>query len=254
MINRDEIINYLKEFSEKKNYVNAMWLEGADGVNRVDEYSDIDFWFDVDKEYQESFLYECIEELQKLGNIDSRVDMIREVIAQSNIHLENTSEYLTLDLCVQSHQVRGYDATCYTKNDIAELPLVLFDKKNIVTFKEADPVDVEKIKDIFVNSKNRILQESRVTKYIYRNQYLEAYMEYMKIIADPLVVIARLIYTPRHYEYELCHISNHLPMDVVKELEQLYKVTSFDDIKNKIVVAGSLLEKYEKQIKEKYNF
>ena len=42
-----------------------MWLEGADGLNKVDEYSDIDFWFDVKKEHQESFLYECIKELEK---------------------------------------------------------------------------------------------------------------------------------------------------------------------------------------------
>lgn len=64
MLSRDEIIKFMKEFSQNKPYVNAMWLEGADGVNKVDEYSDIDFWFDVKKEYQESFLYECIEELK----------------------------------------------------------------------------------------------------------------------------------------------------------------------------------------------
>ena len=87
MLKREEIIEYIKNFSIKKDYVNAMWLEGADGINNVDEYSDIDFWFDVKKEYQESFLEECVNEFSKLGKIDSRVDDIREVIAQSNIHL-----------------------------------------------------------------------------------------------------------------------------------------------------------------------
>ena len=76
-----------------------LWLEGADGIDKVDEYSDIDFWFDVDKEHQESFLYECISELERLGRIDFRVD-----------------------------EIRGLDVTCFIKNDIAELPLVLFDK------------------------------------------------------------------------------------------------------------------------------
>ena len=55
MLNRYEIIDTLKKFGENKTYVNAMWLEGADGIDKVDEYSDIDFWFDVDKEHQESF-------------------------------------------------------------------------------------------------------------------------------------------------------------------------------------------------------
>lgn len=253
MLDRKIIIEFLKEFSESKSYVNAMWLEGADGINKVDEYSDIDFWFDVDKEYQESFLYECIEELKKLGKIDSRVDEVRDVIAQSNIHLENTSKYLTLDICIQSHQKRGLDVTCFIKNDIAELPFVLFDKKNIITYKEEYELDLEKIKSVFENSKYRILQMSRVEKYINRGQFLEAYMKYIENVADSLVVIARLIYTPRHYGYGLCHISEHLPSELILELEDLYKIKSFDDIKNNLDKANELLIRYEKQFMEKYN-
>ena len=253
MIDRNEIIATLKNFSENKDYVNAMWLEGADGIDKVDEYSDIDFWFDVDKEHQESFLYECISELEKLGRIDSRVDEIREVIAQSNIHLENTSKYLTLDICIQSHEIRGLDVTCFIKNDIAELPLVLFDKNGIITYKEEYELDLNKIKSVFENNKYRILQMSRVEKYIHRNQYLEAYMKYIENVANPLVVIARLIYTPRHYGYELCHISDHLPKDVVEELESLYKVKDFNDIKSNLDKASKMLDMYEKRFIEKYN-
>ncbi len=251
MLSRDEIIKFMKEFSQNKPYVNAMWLEGADGVNKVDEYSDIDFWFDVKKEYQESFLYECIEELKKLGSIDSRVDEIRAEIAQSNIHLANTSEYLTLDICVQSHEIRGYDVTCYVKNDIAELPFILFDKDHIISFKEYE-VDIDKLKSIFEHNKNKILQMSRVKKYIRRDQYLETYMKYIENIADPLVQIVRLIYTPRHYDYGLCHITDHLPKEVVEELQVLYRVTNLKDIEDNLEHASSLLEKYEKQINEKY--
>lgn len=254
MLERNEIIEYLKRFSENKSYVHAMWLEGADGINKVDEYSDIDFWLDVDKEHQESFLYECIEELKKIGNIDSRVDNIRENIAQSNIHLANTSEYLTLDICIQSHEIRGKEVTCFIKNDIAELPLVIFDKANIITYKDNYEIDIEEIKTIFENNKYRIRQMSRVEKYIKRNQYLEAYLKYIENIADPLVIIARLIYTPRHYSYGLCHISNHLPYSVVKDLEQLYTVTNFNDIKTNLIKANELLEKYEQELQEKYKF
>ena len=56
-ITRERIIEYLRDFTSSKDYVFAMWLEGADGLDKVDGYSDIDFWFDVKKEYQESFLY-----------------------------------------------------------------------------------------------------------------------------------------------------------------------------------------------------
>ena len=40
-ITRERIIEYLKDFALPKDYVFAMWLEGADGLNEVDEYSDM---------------------------------------------------------------------------------------------------------------------------------------------------------------------------------------------------------------------
>ncbi len=251
MIGRNQIINCLRDFCIGKEYVNAMWLEGADGVNKVDEYSDIDFWFDVKKDFQESFLYECIEKLQELGTLDSRVYEIRSDIAQCNVHLADTSEYLTLDLCVQSHEIRGKDVTCYVKNDIAELPLVIFDKSGIITYTDYTP-NIEEIESVFQNNKSRMLQMSRVMKYINRKQYLEAYMKYIENIADSLVKIARLIYTPRHYEYVLCHISDHLPKETVNELSQFYQVTDFHDISNNLQKAKLLLNQYEIILQQKY--
>lgn len=252
MLDRNTIIGYLKDFSQTKEYVHAMWLEGADGVNRVDEYSDIDFWFDVDEYYQESFLQECIDKLGELGRIDSRVEDIREEIAQCNIHLANTSEYLTLDVCVQSHDIRGLDVTCYVKDDIAELPLVIFDKSNIISYRDYE-IDIEKIKSVLENNKSKIMQMSRVDKYIKRGEYLEAYMKYIDNIANPLVIIARLIYTPRHYDYVLCHISDHLPESIVLELESFYKITCLEDIKDNLSKAKMVLERYENEIKKKYD-
>lgn len=251
-LTREKIIEYLRDFAFSKDYVFAMWLEGADGLGKVDEYSDIDFWFDVKKEHQESFLYECVEELQRLGEMDSRDDEIRETIAQSNIHLANTSEYLTLDVCVQSHEIRGLDVTCFVKNDLAERPLILFDKGNIISFKDATELNVEELRKIFSNNKNRIAQSSRVTKYIKRNQYGEAYLKYIENIADPLVVIARSIYTPSHIGYGLCHINDHLPREMVEKLENFYRVGSFEDIENNISKARELLGALERQFAEKY--
>lgn len=250
MLDRNQIIEHLKNFAFSKDYVFAMWLEGADGLNQVDEYSDIDFWFDVEKSHQESFLNECVEELSKLGKIDSRVDDIRTEIAQSNIHLENTSEYLTLDICVQSHEIRGASGSTFYKNDLAERPLILFDKSNVIVYKDHHDLDVDKIKAIFATNKNRILQESRVKKYLNRGQYLEAYSKYLDNIANPLATIARLIYTPNHTDYELCHISNHLPKEVVVQLEKLYQVKTLEDITNNLSYARELLATYEQEFQK----
>ena len=77
-------------------------------------------------------------------------------------------------------------------------------------------------------------------------------MKYIDNIAEPLVVISRLIYTPRHYNYKLCHISNHLPKDEVDKLESLFKVSNFNDIEKNLDIADSLLNEYEKLINKKY--
>jgi len=248
-LNRDFIINYIKEYSISKDYVYAMWLEGADGLNKADEYSDLDIWFDVKDSMRDSFIEELVSKLSELGRIASRMNKVTSEIFQSNIHLENTSEFLTIDLAAQNDS-RDRDATCFTKGSITEVPLIIFDRKNIISFKEPDLVDKDLLKKVYEEKKNRILQYSRVTKYIKRDQYLECFMEYDKQVVKPIVTIARIIYTPEIYDYELCHISRHLPKDVVEKMEQLYKVSSFDDIEKNIALSLEMLDLFDEKFKE----
>jgi hypothetical protein len=76
-------------------------------------------------------------------------------------------------------------------------------------------------------------------------------MEYEKQILKPIVTIARIIYTPDIYDYELCHISRHLPKDIVDKIAQLYKVNSFDDIDRNIKVALEMLNNFEEEFARK---
>lgn len=243
-IDRNYIVDFIKEFSISKDYVYAMWLEGADGLNQVDEYSDLDIWFDVEDSKRDFFVEELVENLSTLGKIDSKMNKVNLEIYQSNIHLENTSEYLTIDLAAQNDS-RDRDSTCFVKGSITELPKIIFDKKNVISFKEKENVDKGLLKQIFEEKKNRILQYSRVVKYIKRSQYLECFMEYDKQILKPIVTIARIIYTPEIYDYELCHISRHLPENVIEKIEKLYKVSSFKDIEKNIKLALKLLVVFE---------
>ena len=76
-------------------------------------------------------------------------------------------------------------------------------------------------------------------------------MEYEKQILRPIVTIARIIYTPYIYDYELCHISRHLPDDIVKKIEVLYKVNSFEDIERNISLALDILKEFEQEYEAK---
>lgn len=245
-LDRNYIIDYIKKYAMSKDYVYAMWLEGADGLNQVDEYSDLDFWFDVEDSKRDLFINNLVDYLSLLGKVDSRMDQSTKEIYQSNIHLENTSEYLTIDLAAQNDS-RDRNNTCFTNGSITEVPKVIFDRKNIITFQNQSKINQDELNKVFDEKKNRILQYSRVTKYVKRDQYLECFMKYEKQILKPIITIARIIYTPYIYDYELCHISRHLPEEVVKNLEVLYKVNSFGDIEKNISLALDMLKKFEEE-------
>lgn len=83
------------------------------------------------------------------------MDQSTKEIYPSNIHLENTSEYLTVDLAAQNDS-----RDCFTNGSITELPKVIFDKKQIITFQDENKIDWEKLNTIFKEKKNRILQYS----------------------------------------------------------------------------------------------
>lgn len=247
MIDRNYIIDYVKKYVESKDYVYAMWLEGADGLGEVDEYSDLDFWFDVEDNKRDAFIDDLVNQLSLIGKIDSRVNSVTSDIYQSNIHLENTIEYLTIDLAAQNDS-RDRKDTCFINGSITEVPKIVFDRKNIITFKDQDDINIDELYEIFMEKKNRILQYSRVAKYIKRKQYLECFMEYEKQILRPITMICRILYTPYIYDYDLCHISRHIPEGEVKDLEKLYKINNFDDIETNIKFALDKLKEYEEKL------
>ena len=238
---RNRIIDLLKNSFTNKEYVYAMWLEGSDGLGKADEYSDLDFWFDVEDGYENTVLDECIEILQTIDKLDfiQNYEHPHPKIFQKNMHISGTSEYLMLDICVQSHS-RGSEGCTFAENDIAEYPLILFDKANVINIIKEPDIDLELIKKIYDECIDRFSQQSRILKYIYRAKYPEAFAYYQKYACQPIVNLLRIAYTPRHIEYGLVHISDHLPKDAVNKIEALYKINSLDDIKNNLQDAGKL--------------
>lgn len=238
---RNRIIDLLKKSFIDKEYVYAMWLEGSDGLGKADEYSDLDFWFDVEDGYENIVLDECIKTLQTIDKLDfiQSYEHPHPKIFQKNMHISGTSEYLMLDICVQSHS-RGSEGCTFAENDIAEYPLILFDKANVINIIKESDIDLELIKKIYDECIDRFSQQSRILKYIYRAKYLEAFAYYQKYACQPIVNLLRIIYTPRHIEYGLVHISDHLPKDEVNKIEALYKINSLDDIKNNLQYAEKL--------------
>ena len=240
MIDRNIIISALKENLIDLPYINALWLEGSDANNTVDEYSDIDIWIDFNDEF-ESETFAAVEKiLSDISPIDYKyvTDHSHPKIRQNVYHLENTSEYLMIDLCLQLHSRTEIENIQFLNDDKIESPLVIFDKLNIIMFREYDKSDDKNYHQSLIDECiYRYTQHSRVYKYYHRKQYLECYIYYNKYVLEPLILLLRILYTPAHTEYYMVHISHHIPKEMYDKLEYFTIIPTFCDIYKKITEA-----------------
>ena len=250
MLDRTEITDKLREALEPLPFIYAFWLEGADAVGTVDEYSDIDFWVDFEDEYEEQ-AYEAVENvLSELAEIDYKYVMRHDhpKIRQRVYHLDGTSEYLMIDFCWQLHS-RPKDEYTYIENDSIEAVTVVFDKDNIIRYKPRDLSEFEKWnKHRLEEAKYRRTQHIRAEKYVRRGQYLEAYAYYNRYVLEPLIDLLRLIYTPAYANYFLVHISQHIPETERKQLEYFVRIGSLDDMAERIPQAGKWFDELMEKV------
>ncbi len=220
-INRYIIIQEIeKEFIDNPK-VYAYWLEGADGLDKVDEYSDIDIVLDVEDGFESDIFIATERVLLNLGELDVnyKVNHQHPKIHQKLYHIKNSNEYLIIDFCIQSHS-RPQSESTFVKGDILEFPKIIFDKYNVITIVEQqEEYNIEILKERVEELISRYKQHSRVIKYVERGTFAEAFMYYMKYVADPLVELARIQYTPKYFYLHMIHISDHIPKRVVEELE-----------------------------------
>jgi len=250
MLDRETITDKLQEVLEPLPYIHAFWLEGADATGTADEYSDIDFWVDFEDEYEEQ-AYEAVENaLTGLAVIDYKhiVRHSHPKIRQRIYHLAGTSEYLMIDFCWQLHS-RPKDEYAYIENDTIEAVKVVFDKDDIIRYRPLDlSAFVEENTHRLEETKYRRAQHIRAEKYVRRGQYLEAYSYYYKYVFEPLVDLLRLIFTPAYADYYLIHISQHIPAAERERLEYFARISSLDDMEEKIPQAAQWFDELVERV------
>lgn len=233
LINRKKIIATINsEFiSDEKVY--AFWLEGADAIGTVDEYSDIDMWFDVEDGYEDMFINHIKETLINISPIEFFHEKYHNhpKIRQMFIRLSDTSKFLIIDLCIQSHS-RKIE---FIKEFEDEKVKVMFDKGDVIKYTNTDMNE-------FTQSINKRREEIIKTyeffavwieKEIKRNNYLEALAYYNEYILCPLIELLRIIYAPTKSGFGSKHIKRDLPIDKVNMIEYLYKISSIEEIGKK---------------------
>lgn len=247
-ITRERIINSLKEL-EKYSKIFAYWLEGANAHNRVDKYSDIDIWIDVDDNYVSKTFTKIEKILSKLGVIDFSFEKEHShpKIRQRFYHLKGTSEFLVIDVCVQKHSRVFW----YTSGLKDEKVKIIFDKCKVVTYKKLDKTKFNKeIKTRIAElDKSFVFFQVWVKKEINRKHFLQSFAAYQKYILMPLIELIRLKYESTKYKHHLSGISkDNIPKAIQNKIENLYKITSLKDIEKKSKVANKLFIEIRKTL------
>jgi len=247
-IDRNHIIAHMQKALEPLPFFHALWLEGADANGTADQYSDIDFWADIEDDC-EAQAYEAVEgALAALAPLDYQYNMRHghPKIRQRIYHLSGTSEYLMIDFCWQLH---SREAGCFIENDPVEAAKVLFDKSGVIQFQQFNAADfADENRQRLEKAIYRRSQQMRAEKYVRRGCYLEAYAYYNLYALEPLIDLLRLIYTPAHTDYHLVHISQHIPKAELNQLEYFAQINSLEDIAERLPKAAKWFDILLEQI------
>jgi len=233
-LTRDIIIQTLVNALEPLDYVHAFWEGGAAALNRIDEWSDIDLYLVVDdKKVDETFL--AVEKaLKLLSPIKQKYDVAHPPesgLFQAFYKLEDTSEYLVIDLAVLAlsspdkflePEIHGNAAFYFNKSDKVKAPPL--DKKAMIgkLLKRLERLRARF--DMF----NIFIQ-----KEINRGNYLEAMDFYRVLTLASLVEALRMKYSPLHHDFRIRYIHYEIPLEEIKKLKRLFFVKDEKDLQEK---------------------
>jgi predicted nucleotidyltransferase len=236
------IVDDLKDILEPRSTVHAMWIAGSVAEGYADELSDVDIWIDIE-DATDQVVFDLIEKfLLSKGEIDVNFsEGLTPPFSHKVYHIAGTNPLHFIEFTLHSH------AHKFGTFDKLRKIKVIFDKDNTTKFEEFDEVSYNKM----LNERQKFLGDKielgklSIEKEISRNQFPDAMHNYLFWLVEPVIELARIKYSPFKITYNLKHASRDLPPDTTEEIEQLYKVASLDDLKNKITLVESMLKKYK---------
>jgi hypothetical protein len=239
---RKEIVNALASNLESNPRVVAAFLAGADTNNSIDEYSDIDFDIVVSDTEDVDEVEKIVKEtLEKFSPIKTELRFSSGDNTTIIHQFENISKFLHVDILYMTK------ADGINKSGVN----ILFDKQDAIKDIETSKDEIaEKIKNgVEMIEKYRELRETYVERELNRDHFLEAEDKYRFLILKKLVEALRLQYCPEKSGHDMKHIYADLPENIVLELENLSRVSSIDELKEKYTKANELLNKTINELK-----
>lgn len=231
LLTRQQIISALTQALEPQPFIYAMWEGGSAAFDRVDEWSDLDIQVDVADE-QVPRVFELVEAaLLTISPIQQKYEVPQPTWHghhQTFYRLENASPFLIVDLAVMKHS----STQKFIELERHGKAIVLFDKANVIN---PPPLDQAAHLQEMHASLDQLEQRFEIfhnftEKAIYRNNPIEAVVLYHAFILRPLVEVLRMKYQPDRYDFGPRYLKYDLPVEVVQQLERLYRANALDEL------------------------
>jgi len=251
-LNRDAIIRGLITTLEPLECLHAFWEGGAIAFSRLDEWSDIDLYIAVDDDKVEETFLTIEETLKSLSPIKQKYYVPQtgwEGVSQAFYLLENTNEYLLIDLCILKlsspekflePKIHGNNVFYINKTGKIKPPQL--DKK---AFTKKLHTRLERIQARFKMFNNFVQKE------INRHNFLEAIDLYHVVTLATLVELLRIKHHPLHHDFKMRYIHYELPQETIERLEHLYFVKDEKDLQQKYQQATRLIKQLTQKINPK---
>jgi predicted nucleotidyltransferase len=233
-LTRETVIKTIVDFMKHLEYVHALYEGGAIAFDRIDEWSDIDLYIVVDDE-KVNETFDAVEvALKSLAPIKHKYVVPKlpwPGVSQSFYRIEQTSEYLLIDLAViklsspeKFLEPHIHGKVVFYINKFDEIKVPIMNKEEL---EENLKQKLEQLRDRFA------VFNINVQKEINRGNYLEALILYNSITLGSVVDALRIKYSPFHHDFKTRYVRYELPKQIVRELQRLYFVKDITDLMKK---------------------
>lgn len=230
-LDRQSVLNALREKLRPLETVYAMWEGGAAANNRLDQWSDIDLQLDVEDDSVEAVARAAESAIEELAGIE-----IRHVMPQPTWHghwqafykLTGASPFLLIDLVIITHS----SDRKFVEPELHGKVVVHFDKRDVV---RPQPLDTDEFVDRLAGRMEQLritfpLFQILVTKELHRGHGIEALQYYHEFTLRPLIEVLGMKHRPFQYNFSTRYIYDDFPPEVVKRLEGLYFLADADQL------------------------
>lgn len=229
---RTTVVGALHGALAQQDWAVAAWLAGADAYGRVDRWSDIDLFVEVeDGHFDDAFL--VIEKaLEELAGIEQRWEVPQPTWHEGPeriYRLVTASPYLLVDAAIVPASA---GRTAVTTDRHGE-PRFLFDNIDGPQAAELDEGSI----DVMIDAHLRDLRvrvpmlRVMVDKELLRGDALGAVEMFRRFMHGPLIELVRMRYTPERWDFGLRFARRDLPADVANRLERMLFVADTDELR-----------------------